>query len=402
VVIAMLIVGVGIVAYRRHSPSGQAPSTARAFNPSERSSTPAVVAPPPGLSVPPPAPAAVPAASGGEASIEDRQRHLIGLAEAAADTSDYRSAQDRLDEAARLNGPLKGTIGGLRRNFSQQSQSQLAARQEETLWDQAMKDMQAAEFDDAEKLLRELIALPEAGQHRSDAERYVDETIPQRRFEDLLWSDLQQYARSLSPDHLENELKTLDKILILGGSRQQQANRVRQALIAQLAEANAMKNRRPLAAVPDWGRDRIASLRDQFDLAVQQGDAEALPQLQNLRPQFKALTGGEGLLDMDARDYLNDLIPKAEKQIQANLAKADSDAAADREYEAAVKHFDLAVASQDRDLLRSQALVEFRQIVSFGGVRASEAAQYVNVLIPQALKNPVGDLSQSRTNAPDR
>jgi hypothetical protein len=188
----------------------------------------------------------------------------------------------------------------------------------------------------------------------------------------------------------------LDKILILGGFRQQQANRVRQALIAQLAEANAMKNRKPLAALPDWGRDRIASLRDQFDLAVQQGDAEALPQLQNLRPQFKALTGGEGVLDMDARDYLNDLIPKAEKQIQANLAKADSDAAADREYEAAVKHFDQAVAAQDRGLLRSQALVEFRQIVSFGGVRASEAAQYVNVLIPQALKSPVGDLSESR------
>ena len=174
--------------------------------------------------------------------------------EAAADTSDYKSAQDRLDEAARLNGPLNVTIGDLRRNFSQQSQLQRAARQEETLWDQAMKHMQAAEFDDAEKLLRELIALPEAGQHRPDAERYVDETIPQRRYEDLLWSDLQQYARSLSPDHLENELKTLDKILILGGSRQQQANRVRQALIAQLAEASAMKNRKPLAAVPDWGR----------------------------------------------------------------------------------------------------------------------------------------------------
>lgn len=265
-----------------------------------------------------------------------------------------------------------------------------------------MKHMQAAEFDDAEKLLRELIALPEAEPHRPDAERYVDETIPQRRYEDLLWSDLQQYSRSLSPDHLENEVKTLDKILILGGSRQPQANRVRQALIAQLAEANAIKNRKPLAALPEWGRDRIASLRDQFDLAVQQGDAEALPQLQNLRPQFKALTGAEGVLDMDARDYLSDLIPKAEKQIQANLAKADSDAAADREYEAAVKHFDQAVAAQDRDLLRSQALVEFRQIVSFGGVRASEAAQYVNVLIPQALKGPVGDLSESRPNAADQ
>ena len=410
---AVVMITLGIVAYRRHSLSAQAPVPARALNPSERAATPVVVTPPI-ASVPPPEPAPIPAASApaasdgqaslsdGKASIEDRQRHLIGLAQAAAYTTDYKSAQDRLDEAARLNGPLNGTIGDLRRNFNQQSQLQRAALQEQALWDQAMKQMQAAEFDDAEKLLRELIALPEPGPHRPDAERYVDETIPQRRYEDLLWSDLQQYARSLSPDHVENELKTIDKILILGSARQQQANRVRQALIAQLAEASAMKNRKPLAAVPDWSRSRIASLQDQFDLAVQQGDAGALSQLERLRPQFKALTGGEGVLDLDARDYLNGLIPKAEKQVQANLAKADSDAAADREYEAAVKHFDRAVAAQDRDMLRSQALVEFRQIVSFGGVRASEAAQYVNVLIPQALKNPVGDLSESRTNAPDR
>ena len=411
---AAVMATLGIAAYRRHSLSGQVPRAARALNPAEYSSTPGAVTPPPVASVPPPDPAAVPAASvpaasdgegslsDGKVSVEDRQRQLIALAEAAADTSDYKSAQDRLDEAARLNGPLNGTIADLRRNFSQQSQLQRAALQEQSLWDQAMKEMQAAEYDDAEKLLREVIAMPDAGPHRPDAERYADEIIPLRRYEDLLWADLQQYARSLSADHVENELKTIDKILILGSARQQQANRVRQALIAQLAEASAMKNRKPLPAVPDWSRSRITSLRDQFDLAVQQGNAEALSQLEKLRPQFKALTGGEGVLDLDARDYLSDLIPKAEKQIQANLAKADSDAAADREYEAAVKHFDQAVAAQDRDRLRSQSLAEFRQIVSFGGARASEAAQYVNVLIPQALKNPVGDLSESQTNAPDR
>ncbi len=400
---AAVMATLGIVAYRRHSLSGQAPSTARALNSLERSSPPVVVTPPPSVPVPPPDLAPIPAASDGQASLSDgeapievQQRHLIALAEAAADTGDYKSAQDRLDEAARLNGPLNGAIADLRRNFSRQSQLQRAALQEQALWDQAMKDMQAAEFDDAETLLREVIAMPDAGPHRPEAERYADEIIPQRRYEDLLWADLQQYARSLSADHVENELKTIDKILILGSARQQQANRVRQALIAQLAEASAMKNRKPLPAVPDWSRSRIASLQDQFDLAVQQGNAEALSQLEKLRPQFKALTGGEGILDLDARDYMSDLIPKAEKQIQANLAKADSDAAADREYEAAVKHFDQAVASQDRDLLRSQALVEFRQIVSFGGARASEAAQYVNVLIPQALKNPVGDLSESQ------
>ena len=405
----VVIVGVGILAYRKHSLSGQNPGPPPALTVSERPPAPVVVEPPPIASapVPVPDPVAAPAAPGGGASvtsipsvtsIEDQQRRLIGLARAAADAGDYKSAQDRLDEAARLDGPLNATIGDLRRNFSQHSQLQRATQQEETLWDEAMKDIQAGEFDDGEKLLRELIALPEPGLRRSEAERNVDETIPQRRYEELLWSDLRQISRSLSADHVENEVKTLDKILILGGPRQKQANRVRQALVAQLAEANAMKNRRPLAAVPDWARDRMASLRDQFDQAVQQGNADALSQLQKLRPQFKALTGGEGVVDMDARDYLNELIPKALKQIQADLAKADSDAAADREYDAAVKHFKQAVAAEDRNLLRSQALVEFRQIVSFGGVRASEAAQYVNVSIPQALKSLASDASQSRTD----
>ena len=94
---------------------------------------------------------------------------------------------------------------------------------------------------------------------------------------------------------------------------------------------------------------------------------------------------------MDARDYLNNLVPGAEKRIQKDLANADSDAAANAEYESAVTHYNEAVAAQDQNLLRSRALTEFRQIVSFGGVRASEAAQYVNVLIPQSLKSPVGD-----------
>lgn len=405
VAIAGIAIGVGAVYFRRHALPAQAPVTARALNPAEPSAAPPAVVPvtPPPSEPVSPAPAAAPVASSpgsAETSLEDQQRRLIVLAQTATDAGDYKSAQDRLDEAARLNGPLNAAIAGLRENFRQQSQSQRAARQEQALWDGAMKEMQSAEFDEAEKSLRELIAMPQAGQHRAEAERYVDEIIPQRRYEDLLWSDLQQYARSLSPDHLENELKTVDKILILGSSRQQQANRVRHALIAQLAEANAMRNHKPLPAIPDWSRTRIGSLQDQFDAAVQQGNAEALSQLQNLRPQFKALTGGEGALDLDARDYL-DLIPKAQKQIQSNLAKADTDAAADREYEAAVKHFDKAVAAQDRDLLRSQSLVEFRQIVSFGGARASEAARYVNDLIPDALKAPAA-FSESRTDSGDR
>jgi hypothetical protein len=139
---------------------------------------------------------------------------------------------------------------------------------------------------------------------------------------------------------------------------------------------------------------------------VQQGNVEGLQQLHALRPQFKALTGREGLLAVDARDYLNNLVPRAEKQIQTNLATADSQAVANAEYETLVKHYDQQVAAREFTALRSRTLVDFRQIVSVGGLRASEAAQYVNVLIPQALKGRTGEgkyygLSDSQPDVAD-
>jgi predicted Ser/Thr protein kinase len=389
---AVLVLGLGVVAYRKHSLSRHAPDLTLTLSRPEPSlppppvDTPAPTEPKPVLD-----PVAAPVASLPPASLEVQQRHLIDLSHAAADAGDYKSAETRLDEAAQLNGPLKTTIGDLRRQFSEQAQSQRQVQEERSLWDRAMKHMQNRELDDAEKFLREMIALPGAVHRRADAERYVDQIIPQRRQEELLWADLQQSSRSVSPDHFANEVKTLDKLLILGSDRQPEARQMRGALIARLAQANAMKSRKPFPAVSVSDRERFAELQNRFDRAAQQGNVEALQQLHGLRPQFKAWTRREGLLAMDARDYLSNLIPKAEKQIQANLAKADADAAANAEYETAVKHYDQAVAAKDLNVLRSGTLTEFRQIVSVGGLRASEAAQYVNVLIPQALKGRPGE-----------
>jgi serine/threonine protein kinase len=362
-------------------PAGSSPaSVADAVGPAAAAATDFAAAPEsrsaPLLSPPSPPP-----------SIADRQRRLIDLARAAADADDYESAEARLDEAARLNGSINPQIADLRREFAQQRQRWNAAHHEQTLWDEAVKDIQAGQLDDAEKSLRQLITLPEATRHRREAEHYVDRIIPQRRHYDQLWADLQQDSRSVSPDHFENELRTLDKILILGGTRQQEARQLRERRVVQLVEANARRSRRPLDLASAADRTRFAGLQDEFDQAVQQGDAEALQQLQNLRPQLRSLARGESLLSIDARDYLNNLVPRAQRQIQDNLAAADSDAAADTEYESAVKHYNQALAAGDHAQLRSGPLTEFRQIVSFGGVRASEAAEYVNVLIPQALKD---------------
>jgi hypothetical protein len=119
---------------------------------------------------------------------------------------------------------------------------------------------------------------------------------------------------------------------------------------------------------------------------VVKGDATALEGLQALRSQFKALADAGGPLAMDARDYLNSVIPKAQKQIEDNLAAAASESSVNAAYEGAVKEYDRAVAAENMGMLRGRVLAAFQQIAQSGGIRAKEAERYVHVLIPAALK----------------
>jgi hypothetical protein len=129
-------------------------------------------------------------------------------------------------------------------------------------------------------------------------------------------------------------------------------------------------------------------LENQFAQAVQQGNAQALEQLQQLRQKFLAIQSGSSPLVGNTRDYVNILVPRAQKQIEDRLASAEASATANAEYEKAVKDYDQAVAAQNINLLRSRVLREFQQIAQSGGPRAPEASQYASILIPAALKSP--------------
>ncbi len=322
-------------------------------------------------------------------SLEDRQRHLIDLAHESADRHDYTAAQRQLDEAAKLNGPLSGLVANLRREFSDEAHAaelQRASHQEQTLWDQAMADLQSGRLDDAEKSLRHILTLPEVGQRWADAARYVDQVIPQRRHDDQLWAEAQLQSTSTEPGHLMKEVKSLDELLVAGGPHEQQARQTRDALLAQIFRGNARRNRLGAPSASPGEAAQIAQLKNQFSDLVQKGDASALEPLQQLRPKFKSIADTEGPQAQDARDYLNNLIPKAQKQIEDTLAAAEAESSANAAYQSAVKNYDRAVAAQNTAMLRDQVLPSFAQIAQSGGLRAQEAQQYVDVLIPAALK----------------
>ena len=322
-------------------------------------------------------------------SVEDQQRHLIDQAHQAAASKDYKTAQARLDEAAKLKGPLNTIISDLRREFSEEArgaESRLTAQQEENLWTRAMKDFDAGQFDESEKTLREILVLPKTGQRWADAAKYVDEIIPKRRQGEQLWTRAQQEAGLTGPQHRSNEVKILDQVLASEGVHQQEARQKRDSLLAQFTRENRRKNNSQDSVESASEQTQFHRLQDAVDQAVALGDAKALEQLQEIRPRFKTVADGGGPRVPDARDYMNNIIPRAQKGIEAKLANAEADLLSNEKFRDAVKEFDQAVAAQNAGLLRTQIQSEFRLIASTSGPRILEAERYLNVLIPEALK----------------
>jgi eukaryotic-like serine/threonine-protein kinase len=321
--------------------------------------------------------------------IEDQQRYVINLAQQAADRQDYKGALQQLDEAAKLNGPLNDSIVELRRQFSAQSHDlelERVARDEQTLWDKAMEYVSAGDLDDAEETLREILTLPEGGHRWSEAARYVDEAIPELRQEEQLWATAQLASKSRDPGHFLSEVKALDEVLIAGGRHEQGARQRRDAVIAATIREDAAGHGLAEPVISNADQWQVTRLKNSFDDLVQRGDAPAVEKLQQLQSEFKSLADARGPLAIDALDYLNNVIPMAQKHIQDRLAVVQANASPNAAYLDAVKEYNRAVAMQNAAMLRDLVLPAFRQIAQAGGVRAKEARRYIDVLVPAALK----------------
>jgi eukaryotic-like serine/threonine-protein kinase len=367
---------VKLKANRPASPVAETPSSATSMSAGSN---------PQPASISTPVPSVPPAA----APLEEQQRQLIDSAHQAADSRDYKTALSRLDEAEKLNGPLNSLVADLRRQFSEQAygaELKRAASQEQTLWDQGIANLQEGRLDEADKSFRGILMLPAGDRHWVDAERYVDEVIPQRRQELQLWSEAQVESSSAERGHLLKEVKLLDEVLAEGGPHQQQARQKRNTAIRQIMRENARRNGVVEPTLSEGYEAQLAQLETEFSNLAIKGDAAALEGLQELRPKFKALADAGGPLAMDARDYLNNVIPRTQKQIEDSLAAVASESSANAAYEGAVKEYDRAVATQNVSMLRGRVLAAFQQIAQGGGIRAKEAARYVHVMIPAALK----------------
>lgn len=161
---------------------------------------------------------------------------------------------------------------------------------------------------------------------------------------------------------------------------------MRDTVITEMIRDDARRNQMDTPVVSDADQWQMTRFKNHFDELVEKGDAAALKQLQQLRPKFKSLADAQGPLAIDARDYLNNVMPKAQKHIEDSLAAAKSNSSANAAYTSAVKAYDRAVATQNSAMLQEQVLPLFSQIARSSGVRAKEAQRYADVLIPAALK----------------
>lgn len=319
-------------------------------------------------------------------SLEDRQRSLIAQAHQAADANDYPAALEKLDQAQQLKGPLETLVLDLRHKFELEQQNSSArdvAVQERDLWTRGSSALAQNRLDQAEKAFRQILALPEGGRRRADAQQQLDEVLPRRREEERLFAEAQRLARTDDSGSWQQATGLLDGLIALNGPRQTQAQQLQVALRDKLASSNA-KIRAEQNAADGFERMRFAQLEGQFRQAQQRGDDSGRQLLRDLLPQFQTIAEGGGSLASSARNYTDNLIPAALKDFDVRAAKA-SDAADAARFNDAVAHFRRAVEARDTPALGSAVLQEFQTIAAAGGPRAAEAHRYVSSLIPAAI-----------------
>lgn len=260
------------------------------------------------------------------------------------------------------------------------------ARQEQTFWGKAMAYLQAGDLEDAETWFRNILTLPEVGRHWADAAHYVDEVIPERRQDEKLWAAAQLASISKEGGHLLQEVKALDQLLTLPGPHRKAARQMRDTAITELIRDDARRNQMDTPVVSDADQWQMTRFKNHFDELVEEGDAAALNELQDLLPKFKSVAEAQGPLAMDARDYLNSVIPKAQQHIEDRLAASKSNSSANAAYTSAVKAYSRALTTHSSAMLQDRVLPLFSQIAQSGSVRAKEAQRYADVLIPAALQ----------------
>jgi len=293
-------------------------------------------------------------------SAADQQQALIDEAQKLADARNYNGARAKLDEAERVTGGPHGSrITQLRQQLQKEEQDtglQQVVQQESQIWAEAEGHLTANRFDQADRSFRKILALPQGGRRRADADRMVREVIPQRKDEEKFFSQAQSAAQQRNDENkLQEADQLLGRVIALNGPRRQGAQQLqtqvkqrltelarekgdaqRQQEIAsaenearqELRRGNFLAARQKteqirrlqgdpggvLGEIDTAERSRLQQLENQFSSARGQKDKRAL---RGLTDDFQKLVESGGPSARTARDYADNRIPQAIGEIDA-------------------------------------------------------------------------------------
>ena len=279
---------------------------------------------------------------------EVQQRDALNAADKLIAANDLDGARQALQQAVALNGPLTPDV---QRKLSEIEQSmkdsnlrQLRQR-EELLWQQAMKSLAGARYPEAQKELRQVLALPTGGVRRQDTQNYLEKVIPQRILEDNL---LAQARLNLRQGDFQSARQLADRLKQSGSDSAH--------LVAEIDQAE---------------QSRLAQLESQFNQLRQRDDDAAVQQLRTLQTKFKALSNDGGPKSAEAQSYFDNTVA-AISEVQERAQNKRLEVA----FQSAVQKYQQALNTNDKNALTSAsgALQPFAQ----GGPRAGEAQKYLS------------------------
>jgi eukaryotic-like serine/threonine-protein kinase len=276
-----------------------------------------------------------------------QQQDALDAANKMIAANDLDGAQEKLRQAAELNGSLTSEIQKKLTDIDESlkdSHLRQIRQSEEKLWQHATSRMAGNRLTDAQKDLRQVLALPAGGVHREEAQNYLDKVIPQRARQNGL---LNQSRQALRQGDFQAARQAASQLKQTGGDSAQ-----------------------VIADIDQEERIRLGQLENQFNQLKQQNDEAAIQQLKALQPKFQALAADSGSQAGEAQTYVN-AIPTAIADAQASLQKKNADTA----FQQMAQRYQQAATANDKNGLMA-ARTDFQSVIQNGGTHAEEARRY--------------------------
>jgi serine/threonine protein kinase len=292
--------------------------------------------------------------------LEAKQRDAMVAAEKLVAANDLEKARQTVLDAENLNGPLTPALHSMRGQIEESmrnAQLRQLRQHEAQLWQQAVGNIGAKQFAQAEAELRQVQALPDGGVHREDAQRYLTEVIPKLKQQG---KQLTEARQSLKKGDIESARKFSAQLQQSGGDASE--------LNGEIEKSEG---------------DRLNELESQFNQLKQGDDDSSVQQLKALQPKFQALVNSGGPKSAEAQSYVNS-IQSSISDIQARAQSQRFELA----FQAASRKCQQVLAGNDKSGLVSAR--ESMQSFTQNGPHADEAQKCVGDITAKlnALNQP--------------